>query len=43
LKKGKVLQNKKVTIFRAIFELNSIIGEVWDFMAQFDAKYLIHY
>jgi len=30
---------KKVNVFHAIFEVNSIIGEVWDFMAQFDDKY----
>jgi len=27
---------KKVTVFHAIFEVISIIGEVWDFMDQSD-------
>jgi len=38
---------KKVTVCHAIFEVNSTIGKLWDFMAQFDRKcwknYMIYY
>jgi len=37
------LPTEKVTIYCTISEVNSIIGEVWDFMAQFDDKYWEHY
>jgi len=44
IKMGFSLYRKeKVTAFRTIFEVNSIIGEVWDFMAQFDNKYWENY
>jgi len=36
--KTGVTRPKKVTVFQAILEVNSIIGEVWDFMAQFETN-----
>jgi len=43
LDKHNVTRQKKVTVLHAIFEVNIIIGEVLDFMSQFDDKYWKNY
>jgi len=40
---GAVILTKKVPVFHAIFNENSIIGEVCNFMAQYDNKYWENY